>query len=52
MAQNTPNGPVEVGALPSHINEATAMRQVGAEHTPSFGGAGPSVEGVKIPSGN
>ena len=39
----TPNGPQIVGELPTHVNEATAMRNEGASHGPLYGGAGQSV---------
>ena len=29
-------------SLPSHVNEATAMRSTGARHAPLFGGSSPS----------
>ena len=29
-------------ALPSHVNEATAMRESGSRHAPLFGGSSPS----------
>ena len=52
LATNTPDGPQAVAELPAHVNEATAMRSAGAEHTPLFGGSGPSQEPTRIPSGN
>ena len=37
IARDGPNGPEAIGALPSHINEATAMRNSGTKSSPLFG---------------
>ena len=37
IARDGPSGPEPVAALPSHINEATAMRNSGTKSSPLFG---------------